>query len=49
MLTPKNDFDKNKNIISVYKLELENTINLHDVEPINQAKPGSWIGFEAVI
>ena len=45
MLTPKNDFDKNKNIISVYKLELENAINLHDVEPINQAKPGSWIGF----
>ena len=43
--SPKNSFHKTGNIIKLYELGLENTINLYDVCILNHAKPGEWIGW----
>ena len=42
---PNNCFHKVCNIIKLYEIGLENTTNLYDVCPLNQAKPGEWIGW----
>lgn len=44
-LTPKNSFRVSANIRTVYQAGLQDTINLYDVCPLNQAKIGEWIGF----
>ena len=45
IFTPKNDLLKVKNIIGIFKNNLENTINLYGLEPINLANLGTWNGF----
>ena len=45
MYAPKNCFHKTVNIVKLFELGLENTINLYDVCILNHAKPGEWIGW----
>lgn len=44
-LTPKNSLFQLQNILLLNKHNLEETVNLYDVCPINHAKIGEWIGF----
>ena len=45
MLNPTNDLHKVLNIFEIYDLGLKKTVNINDVDCINQGPFGSWIGW----
>ena len=45
IFTPKNSFVQLKHLIMLFDSQLDNTVNILDVCPINQGPIGAWIGY----